>query len=277
MKGRPPAQVGSITTTPSRIPGSLGLGPAARAADPSPRPRRDRHVLRSRAVRLPRTGRAAHPRPPDLPRRRRLDRPGDRARATPARPTSSWPEPSTPRTTTCSTSPRPTAPVTSPVPTTRRPTGARPACATSSRTSCSCSSTRTRTPPVAATRVPPDVHDDPRLPPGDHGGRRSPEPPARAARLDAHRRGRDHLDRLGFGLTVAPGARTRLLLRQYDDLGSTESPRDRGGRSALPVGDRPSMETELPELLRRRELVAPERSLHGADADDAGEPEALGP
>jgi hypothetical protein len=30
---------------------------------------------------------------------------------------------------------------------------------------------------------------------------------------------RDHLDRLGFGLTVAPGARTRLRLRQYDDLG----------------------------------------------------------
>jgi hypothetical protein len=29
---------------------------------------------------------------------------------------------------------------------------------------------------------------------------------------------RDHLDRLGFGLTLAPGARTRLLLRQYDDL-----------------------------------------------------------
>ena len=29
---------------------------------------------------------------------------------------------------------------------------------------------------------------------------------------------RDHLDRLGFGLTVAPGARTRLLLREYGDL-----------------------------------------------------------
>ena len=28
---------------------------------------------------------------------------------------------------------------------------------------------------------------------------------------------RDHLDRLGFGLTLAPGARTRLHLREYDD------------------------------------------------------------
>jgi len=30
---------------------------------------------------------------------------------------------------------------------------------------------------------------------------------------------RDQLDRLGFGLTIAPGARTRLRLRQYDELG----------------------------------------------------------
>jgi hypothetical protein len=34
---------------------------------------------------------------------------------------------------------------------------------------------------------------------------------------------RDQLGRLGFGLTIAPGARTRLLLREYDDASADEA------------------------------------------------------
>ena len=80
---------------------------------------------------------------------------------------------------------------------------------------------------------------------------------------------RSVVERLGFGLEIAPSAARRLELREYPDRCREHvvtRPEGRRFRIGLVVpSSNTTMETELPELFRRREQRAPERfSFHSS-------------